>query len=134
MNRQKALPPLGTFRLKLEVHQHVRHFRRSQMSKMWKIVIRFKMYLHIFSDRMTFYTVLSSTNIHTVLSSTCQTNIVRLIRSRIVIVFSHLRLNISSTFKNLSAMKTVTAACDAEVELDKDAKKPKGKVVSLLFN
>lgn len=39
-----------------------------------------------------------------------------------------------SMIKNLSAMKTVTAACDAEAELDKDAMKPKRKVASLLFN
>lgn len=39
-----------------------------------------------------------------------------------------------SMLKNLSAMKTVTAACDSEAELDPDAKKPKRKVVSLLFN
>lgn len=39
-----------------------------------------------------------------------------------------------SMIKNLSAMKTVTAACDAEAELDKDAIKPKRKVAALLFN
>lgn len=39
-----------------------------------------------------------------------------------------------SMIKNLSAMKTVTAACDAEAELDKDVIKPKRYVVSLLFN
>lgn len=36
--------------------------------------------------------------------------------------------------KKLSAMKKVTADCDAEAELDKDAIRPKRKVVSLLFD
>lgn len=39
-----------------------------------------------------------------------------------------------SFVKNLSAMKTVTAACDVEAELDKNAIRPKSAVSSLLFN
>ncbi|XP_055309489.1 uncharacterized protein LOC129573203 [Sitodiplosis mosellana] len=36
--------------------------------------------------------------------------------------------------KNLTAMKTVTAACDAEADVDEKAIKPKASVSSLLFN
>lgn len=39
-----------------------------------------------------------------------------------------------SLVKNVSAMKTVTAACDAEAEIDERAIKPKANVSSLLFN
>lgn len=39
-----------------------------------------------------------------------------------------------SFLKKLSAMKTVTAACDVEAETDKDAIRPKSNVSSILFN